>query len=69
MGESDRREEYSQKIFVDDVKGVIDDLSWSYTCIAHSMGGSIATLATSNLSDIFEHLVPRFDDCYTSKRG
>ena len=58
MGESDRREVYSQEIFVDDVKGVIDDLSWkSCTCIAHSMGGSIATLATSIYPDIFEHLI------------
>ena len=58
MGESDRREEYSQEIFVDDVKGVIDDLSWkSCTCIAHSMGGSIATLATSIYPNIFEHLI------------
>ena len=58
MGESDRREEYSQEIFVDDVKGVIDDLSWnSCTCIAHSMGGSIATLATFIYPKIFDHLI------------
>ena len=58
MGESARREEYSQEIFVEDVKGVIDDLAWSAcTCIAHSMGGSIATLATSTYPDFFEHLI------------
>ena len=58
MGESARREEYSQEIFVEDVKGVIDDLAWSAcTCIAHSMGGSIATLATSTHPDFFEHLI------------
>ena len=58
MGESARREEYSQEIFVEDVKGVIDDLAWSAcTCIAHSMGGSIATLATSTYPDFFEQLI------------
>ena len=58
MGESARREEYSQEIFVEDVKGVIDDLAWSAcTCIAHSMGGSIAILATSTYPDFFEHLI------------
>ncbi len=58
MGESDRREEYSQEIFVDDVKGVMNDLSWnSCTCIAHSMGGSIATLATFIYPKIFDHLI------------
>ncbi len=58
MGESGRREEYSQEIFVDDVKGVLDALSWkSCTCIAHSMGGSIATLATSVYPNIFDHLI------------
>ena len=58
MGESARREEYSQEIFVEDVKGVIDDLAWSdCTCIDHSMGGSIATLATSTYPDFFEHLI------------
>ena len=58
MGESDRREEYSQEIFVDDVKGVMNDLSWSScTCIAHSMGGSIATLATFIYPKIFDHLI------------
>ena len=58
MGESDRREEYSQEIFVDDVKGVMNDLSWSScTCIAHSMGGSIATLATFIYPKNFDHLI------------
>lgn len=58
MGESDRREEYSQEIFVEDVKGVIDDLAWSAcTCIAHSMGGSIGTLATAIYPGIFKHLI------------
>ena len=58
MWESARREEYSQEIFVEDVKGVIDDLAWSAcTCIAHSMGGSIAILATSTYPDFFEHLI------------
>ena len=58
MGLSGRREKYSQEIFVDDVKGVLDDLGWtSCTCIAHSMGGSIATLATSIYPDFFNHLI------------
>ena len=39
MGDSDRRGEYSQEVYADDIKGVIDDMSWeSCTCIAHSMG-------------------------------
>ena len=58
MGESARREEYSQEIFVEDVKGVIDDLAWpACTCIAHSMGGSIGTLATAIYPGIFKHLI------------
>ena len=78
MGESDRREEYSQEIFVDDVKGVMNDLSWnSCTCIAHSMGGSIATLETFIYKKIFDHLIPLsytdflynigFNDCNPTK--
>ena len=58
MGDSDRRGEYSQEVYADDIKGVIDDMSWeSCTCIAHSMGGSVATLASSIYPTIFNHLI------------
>lgn len=57
-GLSDHRPEYSQSIYAEEFKSVINHLGWkSATFIAHSMGGSISLKAASIYPELFKELI------------
>jgi pimeloyl-ACP methyl ester carboxylesterase len=58
MGNSDNREEYSQEIYSTEIETVVKDMGWSKViCLAHSMGGAIATYSTSMYPHLFSKLI------------
>ena len=58
MGDSGRRDFYSQEIYSKEIKGVVNAMGWdSVTCLAHSMGGSVSMFSTSIFPDLFSKLI------------
>jgi|TARA_B110000483_G_C18134951_1_gene519107 pimeloyl-ACP methyl ester carboxylesterase len=58
MGNSDNREEYSQEIYSTEIETVVKDMGWNQViCLAHSMGGAIATYSTSMYPYLFSKLI------------
>ena len=58
MGNSDNREEYSQEIYSTEIETVVKDMGWNQViCLAHSMGGAIATYSTSMYPHLFSKLI------------
>ena len=58
MGDSGRRDFYSQEIYSKEIKGVVNAMGWdSVTCLAHSMGGSVSMFSTSVFPDLFSKLI------------
>jgi pimeloyl-ACP methyl ester carboxylesterase len=58
MGNSDNREEYSQEIYSTEIETVVKDMGWDQViCVAHSMGGAIATYSTSMYPHLFSKLI------------
>ena len=58
MGDSEKRDFYSQEIYSKEVKGVINEMGWdSAKCLAHSMGGAVSIYSTSLFPNLFTKLI------------
>ena len=57
MGDSDHRQFYSQDLYGEEIKAVVDDMNWeSADFLAHSMSGPISIKTASNYPHIFKSL-------------
>ena len=58
MGDSGYRNNYSHELYSEEINEVVKDMGWkNVVCLAHSMGGRIATFSTSLFPNLFSKLI------------